>query len=356
MVRLGRFAHAVPAVTLCLLIGCQPVVQYAPVAEGKISVFPGVQASLERYELTGNVSPLLDPSVIRQGSTYYVFSTDVIGLPPGNDLPIRCSEDEVNWRRCGSVFPDIPAWVRQNVPGVVGLWAPDISFFNGLYHVYYTASTLYSQRSVIGLATNTTLDQSDPRYKWVDAGEVLESSLGDDFNALDPNIFIDQAGSIWMTFGSYWSGIKQVQIDSRTGRPAANGLRISLATRPGVPDDPIEGASMVRHGGYYYLFVSVDYCCKASYLDDNYKQIVGRATSPQGPFVDMNGTPLMEGGGTILLQAQGPWNAPGGGTAYVDSQTGESLLVFHALKLTESGASYLWLKHVEWQNDWPVLN
>lgn len=348
-------AFAVSIAVVCLSLGCQTGSKYGSVAEGKVSVSPGVQASLATYELTGNVLPVLDPSIIRKGSTYFVFATDIPAATAGSYLPIRCSDDRVNWRLCGAVFTEIPAWVRKKVPGVIGLWAPDISFFNGVYHVYYTGSTLNSNRSVIGLATNTTLDTGDPNYKWVDQGEVLASSANDDFNALDPNIVTDKAGDIWLTFGSYWSGIKQVQIDPQTGRPMT-GERFPLAARPDVPSDPIEGASMIRHGDYYYLFVSIDYCCKASYLDDNYKQIVGRSASPQGPFVDMNGVPLLQGGGTILLQTQGNWNAPGGGTAYVDSETGDTMLVFHALKLTQNGMQYLWLKPITWKDDWPVLD
>lgn len=348
-------AFAVSAAVVCLSLGCQSGPQYGSVAEGKVSVSPGVQASLATYALTGNVLPVLDPSIIRSGSTYFVFSTDIPGALPGSHLPIRCSEDHVKWRLCGAVFTEIPAWVRQKVPGIVGLWAPDISFFNGVYHVYYTGSTLSSNRSVIGLATNTTLDAGDPNYQWVDQGEVLESSANDDFNALDPNIMTDKDGDIWLAFGSYWSGIKQVQIDPQTGKPATD-QRFPLAARPDVPGDPIEGASMIRHGDYYYLFASIDYCCKASDLDDNYKEIVGRSASPQGPFVDMNGVPLLQGGGTILLQTQGTWNAPGGGTAYVDNGTGDTMLVFHALKLTENGMQYLWLKPITWKDDWPVLN
>src|SRR6185312_15857783 len=115
--------------------------------------------------------PIHDPSLIRQNSTWYLFTTDVLGLPPTPSLPVRCSKDELDWKPCGSVFPDgMPGWIRDAVPGILGLWAPDISYFNGLYHVYYAGSTLNSQRSVIGLATNTTLDPADPAYRWVDRG------------------------------------------------------------------------------------------------------------------------------------------------------------------------------------------
>lgn len=152
------------------------------------------------------------------------------------------------------------------------------------------------------------------------------------------------------------SGIKQMQIEATTGMLSANATRNDLATRPGVPENPIEGASMVEHDGYFYLFVSIDHCCNMPITTDNYKQAVGRSTSPQGPFVDMNGVPMMSGGGSVLLETSGNWLAPGGGSAYIDPETGESLLTFYALKLSENGALYAWLKHISWQNNWPVLD
>lgn len=310
---------------------------------------------LANYSLVGDTGPIHDPSIIRSGATYYMFTTDVIGVRPEPSLPMRCSQDEVTWTACGGVFPGIPGWLRAAVPGILGLWAPDVTYWGGLYRVYYSGSTLNSQRSVIGVATNVTLDPSDPRYRWVDQGEVLASQPGEDFNAIDPNVLLDTDGRIWMNFGSYWSGIKQMELDPATGKVLQGAVRHDLATRPGVVNDPIEGASMVRHGDFYYLFVSVDYCCNGDVSTDNYKEAMGRSTSPQGPFVDINGTPMMSGGGTVILDRDTIWNAPGGATAYVDPENGESLLVFHALKMTEGGAMYGWLKHISWQNDWPVL-
>lgn len=325
--------------------------------EGNISWAADSPDPLAIYSLTGDTQPVHDPSIIRQGSTYYAFTTDVLGLPPGNYLPIRCSPDKINWTACGSIFPGaMPAWVVAKVPGIVGLWAPDVSYFDGAYHVYYAGSTLGSQQSVIGLVTNTTLDPTDPAYKWVDRGEVLESSHGDDFNAIDPNIFIDTDNSVWLTYGSYWTGIKQRQIDPSTGMLlASNPTRYQLARRPAVSGDPIEGASLVHHGGYYYLFVSIDFCCNKDIATDNYKEAVGRSTSPHGPFVDEKGTPMMNGGATVLLQSDSTWNAPGGGTAYLDPTNGDSLIVFHALNMPQNGALYFWLKNVDWVNDWPTI-
>lgn len=324
---------------------------------GHLSYASEASDPLAHYGLTGDTLPILDPSVIRQGTTYYAFSTDVAGFPTAGNLPIHCSKDKVNWTACGSVFPSgIPAWVKQKVPGVVGLWAPDVSYFDGEYHVYYNGSLLHTQQTVIGLVTNTTLDPNDPEYGWVDRGMVLASNPGDDFNALDPTILVDSDGSVWLTYGSYWTGIKQRQIDPATGKLlASNGTRYDLATRPGVAHNPIEGPSLVRHGSYYYLFVSVDYCCESNIASNDYKQAVGRSTSPHGPFVDEDGTPMMNGGGTVLIQGDSEWGAPGGGTAYLDDVNEDSLIIFHAHDLAKNGHPYQWVKKLGWVNDWPVI-
>src|SRR5258708_33445896 len=249
---------------------------------------------LSSYHLTGATTPLRDPSIMRQGTTYYLFSTDAGGAVPGH-LPIRCSTDTINWQLCGAVFNQIPAWVQTQVPGIGGLWAPDISYFDGLYHLYYAGSTFASNTSVIGLATNTTLDPSVPAYQWVDQGEVQSSSSTDNFNAIDPTILVDTDGSIWLTYGSYWSGIKQQQIDPLNGKLlASNSTVYSLASRPSVQYDPIEGTSLVHKGNYYYLFASFDDCCNPNPYLDTYRIMVGRGTSPNGPFTDMNGTPMMQ--------------------------------------------------------------
>ncbi|EQD35557.1 glycoside hydrolase family 43, partial [mine drainage metagenome] len=204
-----------------------------------------------------------DPSIIREGSTYYVFSTDQ-GTQSGH-IPIRCSTDKVAWTACGYVFSSLPSWVSTAVPNATTIWAPDISYFNGTYHLYYAVSTFGSQVSAIGLATNTTLDDTSPNYKWVDQGMILQSTTGDDFNAIDPNILVDSTGSVWLQYGSFWDGIYQQQIDPSTGMIEAGGPIYHLAERAAsVPNDPIEGSSLVHVGNYYYLFVSWDYCCDAN--------------------------------------------------------------------------------------------
>jgi arabinan endo-1,5-alpha-L-arabinosidase len=323
-------------------------------ATASLSIAVGAAGPLTTYEFTGDTSPVHDPSIIRQGSTYYVFVTDPAG-PVSGYLPIRCSTDKIAWTGCGYVFSAMPSWVATTVPGATNIWAPDISYFNGSYHLYYAVSVFGTQESAIGLVTTPTLDQTDPNYKWTDQGMILASSVGGNYNAIDPNILVDTDGSIWMTYGSYWNGIFQQQIDPATGEIMA-GTTYHLAERAAsVAGDPVEGASLVHKGSYYYLFVSWDTCCDANPVNDNYKIAMGRSTSPHGPFLDENGVDMAAGGGTILLQGDGiNWSAPGGETVYLDS-TGGDLIVFHALRIADNYNDYLFVRTITFDTGWPVI-
>ena len=77
------------------------------------------------YSLQGDFWFTHDPSIAKDGSTYYVFATGK--APGGGQLPLRCSEDLSHWRMCGHVFDAIPQWIQQRSPGTKELWAPDIS-------------------------------------------------------------------------------------------------------------------------------------------------------------------------------------------------------------------------------------
>ena len=140
-----------------------------------------------------------DPVIIKAEGKYYRFAT-------GPGIPIGCSPDLVSWTECGRVFNQLPVSVYKSVPKVQDLWAPDIAFFNGKYHLYYSASSFGSNHSAIALATNTTLDSLSKEYKWVDEGVVIESRANNTYNTIDPNFVLDQDGKAWLSFGSFWTG------------------------------------------------------------------------------------------------------------------------------------------------------
>jgi arabinan endo-1,5-alpha-L-arabinosidase len=296
------------------------------------------QRSPSIIQPAGDVEHTHDPSIIKDGDTWYVFGTNN-GPERTGELPIRCSTDLKHWQRCGYVFPGIPEWIRKESPETKELWAPDISYFNGEYHLYYAFSAFGKNTSGIALATNKTLDPKSPNFRWVDRGLVLRSRVEDDFNAIDPNLVIDDKGLAWLSFGSFWSGIKMRRIDPKSGLLSTEDSKLySLASRKRPPNPPpsppglpgnwqaIEAPFIVRHADYYYLFVSFDLCCRGT--KSNYKTMVGRSHNVTGPYIDAAGTPMLEGGGTPLLVGNARWIGPGGES--VLQQKDGDLIVYHA--------------------------
>ena len=174
----------------------------------------------EVLKLTGDVEGVHDPVIIKQKDTYYVFCTGGGRGGTGGIIPIRTSKDLVHWTNAGTVLPGVPEWGKQEIPGARGAWAPDISYFKGKYHLYYALSTFGSRNSAIGLATNPTLDSTDPKYSWTDQGMVLRSFQDkDDWNAIDANLVVENENSVWLNWGSFWGGIKMKRLDPDTGKP-----------------------------------------------------------------------------------------------------------------------------------------
>lgn len=163
-----------------------------------------------------------DPSMARDAGTYYLFSTgDPAGAIGNGNIQIRTSGSLRQWTYAGTVFATKPAWITARLGPIPNLWAPDISFFNGLWHLYYAGSSFGSNNSVIGLATTPALDPASPRYHWTDRGLVFQSTSSDDFNAIDPSLVTAADGGRWLVFGSFWSGIKLLKLDAATAcRPA----------------------------------------------------------------------------------------------------------------------------------------
>ena len=289
-------------------------------------------------QLSGNLGAH-DPVIIAAGGLYRYFST-------GNGISVKTSPDLLRWTQQPEVFPSTPAWFQQSVPAYEprNIWAPDISYFAGQYHLYYSVSSFGSNRSCIGHATRAELVAGS----WSDHGPVLCSNppgQSDNFNAIDPNVILDEGGTPWLAFGSFWSGIQLTQLDTN-GERAGTQL-YPLASRGG---GAIEGPFLVRRCGYYYLFVSFDACCRGS--DSTYNLRVGRSRELLGPYLDRAGTALLNGGGTLLLSGDADWAGPGHNAVLFDGS--RAFNVYHAYATT-NGASQLRISELAWDAEgWPV--
>jgi arabinan endo-1,5-alpha-L-arabinosidase len=288
-----------------------------------------------------------DPIIERHEDRYYLFSTGV-------NLPVRCSEDLLTWEGCGTVFGALPEWAPELVPGVSNLWAPTVARFNGAYHLYYSVSTFGSNRSAIGLAVNRTLDADSPDYRWIDRGPVVTSNPGDDYNAIDPDILEDQDGRLWLVFGSFWSGVKLLELEPASGRPPPAARLHSLASRPQGPDQPgaVEAPFLIYRDGFYYLFVSFDFCCQG--IHSSYNIRVGRAAEITGPYKDQGGRTMLEGGGSLVLEGDERWRGTGHNSIF--SEGGEDYLVYHAYDARFAGAPTLRIERLLWDDSgWPYV-
>jgi arabinan endo-1,5-alpha-L-arabinosidase len=298
--------------------------------------------------LTGDLAAH-DPELVagRPGEPWYVFSTGDPAVGDGT-IQIRTSDDGQNWTFAGTVWDALPAWVAHAVPGANNLWAPEVHHHGGTYYLYYVASTFGSNTSVIALATNTTLDPTDRNYAWVDRGPVLRSTAGNDYNALDPDVVEDAAGRPWMAFGSFWSGIRMVQLQWPSGLPdpGQDGLP-HLADRR-EPPNAVEAPTIVAHGGWYYLFTSWGQCCQGVHSD--YRIVVGRSRHVTGPYLDRDGRSLLDGGGTTLVATAGDRVGPGG------QSVSHGILAYHYYDATAGGAPRLALQELGWTPEgWPQL-
>lgn len=315
---------------------------YAGAAGGRSAVAADLRGDIEIH----------DPSLIKQKGVYYLFSTgDSRGGVNQGNIQIRKSKDLINWKFAGTVFSTTPEWIARALGfRPRSLWAPDISYFNGKYYLYYAGSGFGTNNSVIGLATNETLDPASPDYRWTDQGEVIRSATSDKWNAIDPQLSFDADGTPWLSFGSFWDGIKMRRIDPETGKlSAAETTLYSLASRG---RGPIEAPAIIRRKDYYYLFVSFDFCCRKA--DSTYKIMVGRSTSIRGPYVDREGRRMSEGGGDLLLAGYERYRGTGGQSIYLDG--GTYRLVLHYYDARDNGTHKLQIRDLTWtKDDWPVV-
>ncbi|QGY42104.1 family 43 glycosylhydrolase [Maribellus comscasis] len=305
-----------------------------------------------------------DPVMIQQNDTYYLFCT-------GRGINVWSSANMKEWKREKPVFSEAPEWAIEAVKDFRGhIWAPDISFYNGEYYLYYSVSAFGKNTSCIGLATNQTLNPNDPDFKWVDHGKVIQSFPGKtNWNAIDPNLIVAEDGTPYLTFGSFWDGLKLVKLSSN-GTETAEDLNSipTIASRkkssdapnpPSVDDNPvdaggnaIEAPFIFKKGKYYFLFASIDYCCKG--VNSTYKMIVGRSEKIPGPYLDKNGESMATGDGTILLEGDENWHGVGHNATYTFN--GTDYIIFHGYDANDEGRPKLIIKKLDWdKNGWPVI-
>ncbi|MDB1090015.1 arabinan endo-1,5-alpha-L-arabinosidase [Streptomyces sp. ACA25] len=323
-----RAAVATGAVAATSVVGAGPLTRAAADVGAAAYPLPG--------HVTGDIR-LHDPSFVKRPSGGYLVAHTAHGIG------LKTSTDRTAFRNAGTVFPGGAPWTTPYTGGDRNLWAPHISYHGGRYFLYYSASTFGSNRSAIFLATSPSGDSGT----WTDQGLVIESRESDNFNAIDPDVVVDDQGRWWMSFGSFWSGIKLIQLDPATGKRTGSAFH-ALAGRGG---GPVEAPTLFRHGAHYYLFASFDLCCRGA--DSTYRIVVGRSTQVTGPYLDRDGRAMMSGGGTEILAGHGSIHGPGHQDVFAD--TDSDILAYHYY--TPNGTAQLGINWLGWDTaGWPYVH
>lgn len=287
-----------------------------------------------------------DPSTMikAKDGTYWIYGTG-----PGTQQ--FSSKDKVHWTNRGPALPTPPEWLAKTVPANKNeVWAPDIHLYHGKYYLYSAYSQWGTNNSGIGLATSATLAPNS----WVEQGLVVASRNGDNVNDIDPCVFEDTAGALWLTYGSFNSGIKLIKLDSSTGMADTGSPTVYAVSSNG------EASYVTFHDGYYYLFVNWDSCCAGS--KSRYNIRMGRSRAVTGPYLDKSGKDMAQGGGTVFLATvydNGSGRPPDdevgpGHVGILHDADGDWLTTHYEWARDKKGATTVNLNKLAWDSDgWP---
>ena len=299
-----------------------------------------------------------DPVMAKEDGVYHIFAT-------GMGIQRMTSKDRKDWQvKAMPVMTVIPKWTRDSVPGFdKHVWAPDIIRWHNKWWLAYSCSTFGKNGSAIGLLSAAKRDSPI----WHDEGCIVASRENrDNWNAIDPNFVIDDNDTPWMVWGSFWDGIQIVRLDTtmhvaKGEKPRTLARRYAPGTTTAEPNptsahagtNAIEAPFVMKHQGYYYLFVSWDYCCRGS--KSNYRVAVGRSKNVDGPYLDKRSNDMLNGGGTVLLEGdKKQYEATGHCAAY--SIDGKDIFICHGYSTEMKGAPVLIQREIRWTDDgWPEL-
>ncbi len=299
-----------------------------------------------------------DPVMAKEDGVYHIFAT-------GMGIQRMTSKDRKDWQvKAMPVMTVIPKWTHDSVPGFdKHVWAPDIIRWHNKWWLAYSCSTFGKNGSAIGLLSAAKLDSPI----WNDGGCIVASRENrDNWNAIDPNFVIDDNDTPWMVWGSFWDGIQIVKLDTtmhvaKGEKPRTLARRYAPGTTTAEPNptsahagtNAIEAPFVMKHQGYYYLFVSWDYCCRGS--KSNYRVAVGRSKNVDGPYLDKRSNDMLNGGGTVLLEGdKKQYEATGHCAAY--SIDGKDIFICHGYSTEMKGAPVLIQREIRWTDDgWPEL-
>ena len=277
-----------------------------------------------------------DPTVIRVGSLYYLYSTEDV-----RNVPIYYSRNLTRWFYVGTCFTEDTR--PQMVPGG-GIWAPDINKIGDKYVLYYSKSTWGGEWECgIGVATSNS-----PRGPFKDVGPLFISSEINVQNSIDP-FFIEDNDKKYLFWGSF-RGIYAIEL-SEDGLSVKEG-----AKKRKVAGTLTEGTTIFKRGNFYYLIGSAGSCCEGA--NSTYHLVVARGRSLLGPYYNRQGKMATNNGFDMLLEKNDHVVGPGHCSEVFQDDAGQDWILYHGYDAQNPNAGRkVYLDRIQWDDsNWPYIN
>lgn len=292
---------------------------------------------------------LADPTVVRAADgAFYAYGTEnnwSAGIH--RMVPILKSKDLVNWEYVTDAFVARPSWKNEG-----GIWAPDVTFVNSKYYMYYSISTWGDSNPGIGLAISDL-----PYGPFVDQGKVFDSKSIGVNNSIDPYFIQTGTGrnkKSYLFWGSF-QGIYGIELSADLKTPVGNKFKIANSN--------FEATYILEREGKFYFFGSLGSCCEGT--ESRYRLAVAVSTSITGPYLDKAGNAINDVGqeGTLFLSGDKEWGwvGPGHNAEIVTDDNGNDFILYHAIDVRNpylaGGATRrpLMIDKISWVDGWPKI-
>lgn len=254
---------------------------------------------------------LADPTIFYHDGIYYLYGTNMTN----RGFLVYISEDLKTWE-IPVAAKDGFALRKEDVYGTEGFWAPQVFKYHGKFYMAYTAN------KQIAIAES---DSPLGPFK-----QEVKQPLFPDVKTIDPFVFVDSDGSVYLYLVYHVPGIDDNQIyvvqltdDLKEVQPGTLTLCISAKDNPqpwehvgGHTRTITEGPTVLKHNSMYYLFYSAN-----GYTSVDYAVGYATADKPLGPWKKYEGNPILS---RMLIRE----NGVGHGDFFQDPK-GEYYYVFH---------------------------
>ncbi|MDE6909472.1 MAG: glycoside hydrolase family 43 protein [Lachnospiraceae bacterium] len=326
-----------------------------------------------------------DPSIVKSEDNYYIF---------GSHMEAAQSADLMDWKSFASgvngsnpLFDNLFdekmeafAYVGNYVEGGYAVWAPDVIYNEtmGKWVMYFSTSHDWRTSNICF----ATADEITGPYTYIDTllysgftsmtaeKTNLAEIMGEDVkvtkylqsaeynhlnypNCIDPTVFYDKDGRMWMVYGSWSGGIWLLEIDQTTGYPIhpeadeeAHVDKYYGKYLIGGLHNSCEGPYIFydAESGYYYLLVSYGSLMR----EGGYQIRCFRSEQVDGPYVDASGSTfgyvadhsglgVKMMGNYLLPSLKTAYMAPGHCSALIDDD-GKMYLFYH--QRFDNGSEY----------------